>query len=221
MKVRSDALSQEEALDRLGDKIPERAGSGYCFEHEICYHSLTSGKSDFVEIAPHLTGLTACTVHSGLKANEPILFGDWSAKKIQSSIESAWQVVLTAEPRHIIIHPVIPDQWSKSAGKAFWHFCAEVCRWQDDKGSGYFVTIMYPAHSGFWLSQSSRSLKWRPSMSYITFKNTGEQHCGELSFLTNLPAGSFNRLESLREGYDSTRTFDPRFCCSPVSMSCR
>ena len=137
--------------------------------------------------SPHLTGLTACTVHSGLEANEPVLFGGWTAKKIQSSIESAWQVILAAEPNHIIIHPVIPDQWPRSACKAFWHFCAEVCRWQDDKGSGHFVTIMYPAHSGFWLSQSSRSLKWRPSMSYITVKNTGEQQSGELSFLTNLP----------------------------------
>jgi len=62
-EVRDDGAvrrsSQEEALDRMGDKILERASSGYCYEHEICYHSLTSGKSDFVEIAPHLIGLTA------------------------------------------------------------------------------------------------------------------------------------------------------------------
>ena len=49
--------SQDEALEHLGDKILDRAISGYCYEHEICYHSLTSGKSDFVEISPHLTGL--------------------------------------------------------------------------------------------------------------------------------------------------------------------
>ena len=48
-------------------------------------------------------------------------------------------------------------------------------------------------------------------LSYITVKNTGEQQSGELSFLTNLPEGSLSRLESLQEGYDSTRTFDPRF----------
>ena len=112
--------------------------------------------SDFVEITPYLTGLTACTVHSGLAASESVEFGKWTAQKIQSSIESAWQVILTAEPKHVIIQPVILDQWPQKAQRAFWHFCAEVCLWQDDRG--HFVTIMYPAHSGFWLSQGCRSL---------------------------------------------------------------
>ena len=174
-------------------------------------NSLTSGKSDFVEITPQLTGLTACTCHSGLVASEPVLFGEWSAKKIQSSIESAWQVILAAEPNHIIIHPVIPAQWTKKATAAFWHFCAEVTRWQDDRRDGYLVTIMYPAHSGFWLSQSSRSLKWRRSMTFCTFKNKGEQQHGEISFLTNAPEGSLDRLESLGEGFSSEETLDPRF----------
>ena len=203
--------SQEEALERIGDRLLEQASSRFCYEHEICFHSLTSGKSDFVEITPQLTGLTACTCHSGLVASEPVLFGEWSAKKVQSSIESAWQVILAAEPNHIIIHPVIPAQWTKKAADAFWHFCAEVTRWQDDRGDGYFVTIMYPAHSGFWLSQSSRSLKWRRSMTFCTFKNKGEQQHGEISFLTNAPEGSLDRLESLGEGYSSEETLDPRF----------
>ena len=213
-EVRDDAprrSSQEEALERIGDRLLEQASSRFCYEHEICFHSLTSGKSDFVEITPQLTGLTACTCHSGLVASEPVLFGEWSAKKIQSSIESAWQVILAAEPNHIIIHPVIPAQWTKKAADAFWHFCAEVTRWQDDRGDGYFVTIMYPAHSGFWLSQSSRSLKWRRSMTFCTFKNKGEQQHGEISFLTNAPEGSLDRLESLGEGYSSEETLDPRF----------
>ena len=70
--------SHDEALQRLGDKVLDRAISGYCYEREICYHSLTSGKSDFVEISPHLMGLTACTVHSGLAASEPVEFGEWA-----------------------------------------------------------------------------------------------------------------------------------------------
>ena len=213
-EVRGDAprcSSQEEALERIGDRLLEQASSRFCYEHEICFHSLTSGKSDFVEITPHLTGLTACTCHSGLMASEPVLFGEWSAKKIQSSIESAWQVILAAEPNHIIIHPVIPEQWTKKATSAFWHFCAEVTRWQDDRGDGYLVTIMYPADSGFWLSQSSRSLKWRSSMTFCTFKNKGEQQHGQISFLTNASEGSLDRLGSLEEGYSSEETLDPRF----------
>ena len=205
----SRGSSQDEALERIGQKILDRASAKYCYEHEICYHSLTSGKSDFVEITPHLTGLTACTVHSGLAASVPVEFGEWSAKGIQSSIESTWQVILAAEPDHIIIHPVIPSQWPQKTQRAFWHFCAEVCRWQDDRG--HFVTIIHPSHSGFWLSQCSRSLKWRNGLTFSTFKNKGEQQHGEISFLTNLSEGSLNRLESLDEGYDSRKTFDPRF----------
>ena len=58
---RTRRSSQDEALDQIGDKILDGALSGYRYEHEICYHSLTSGKSDFVELSPHLTGLPACT----------------------------------------------------------------------------------------------------------------------------------------------------------------
>ena len=46
----------------------------------------------------------------------------------------------------------------------------------DDRG--FFVTIIHASHSGFWLSQCSRSLQWRNS------KNKGEQQHGEISFLT-------------------------------------
>ena len=48
-------------------------------------------------------------------------------------------------------------------------------------------------------------------MTLVTFENQGEQSNGELSFLTNLPEGSLDRLESLTEGYDSKAIFDPRF----------
>ena len=111
-EVREDVprgSSQDEALERIGHKILDRASARYCYEHEICYRTLTSGKSDFVEISPHLTGLTACTVHSGLAASVPVEFGEWDAKDIQSSIESAWQVIVAAEPNHLIIHAVIPE----------------------------------------------------------------------------------------------------------------
>ena len=205
--------SSEEALDHVGDKILEDAGKDVvfstCYEREICYHTLTSGKSDFVEISPHLTGLTACACHSGRIANSPILFGDWTSKTLQSPIADAWKVILTGEPDHIVIHPVVPAQWPKKSARAFWHFCAEVCRWQDDREC--FVTVIHPARTGFFSSQCSRSLKWRPNLSLVTFENQGEHVHGELSFLTNLPDGSLDRLASLTEGYDAVNLFDPRF----------
>ena len=175
-EVRDDVpsgSSQDEALERIGQQILDRASASYCYEHEICYHSLTSGESDFVEITPHLTGLTACTVHSGLAASVPVEFGEWDAKDFQSSIESAWQVILTAEPDHVLIHPVLPSRWPRKTQRAFWHFCAEVCRWQDERG--HFVTIIHPSHSGFWVSQCCRSLQWRNGLVFSTFKNKGEQ----------------------------------------------
>ena len=48
-------------------------------------------------------------------------------------------------------------------------------------------------------------------MTFCTFKNKGEQQHGEISFLTNAPEGSLDRLESLGEGYSSEETLDPRF----------
>ena len=205
--------SSEEALDHIGDKILEDAGKDVvfstCYEHEICYHTLTSAKSDFVEISPHLTGLTACACHSGRTASSPILFGDWTSKTLQSSIAGAWKVLLAGERDHIVIHPVTPADWPKKAARAFWHFCAEVCRWQDDRGC--FVTVIHPARTGFFSSQCSRSLKWRSNLSLMTFENQGEHLHGELSFLTNLPDGSLNRLSSLTEGYVAENLFDPRF----------
>ena len=48
-----------------------------------------SWKSHFVEISPHLTGLTACTCHAGLVSSEPVLFGGWTSKTIQWSIAAA------------------------------------------------------------------------------------------------------------------------------------
>ena len=48
-------------------------------------------------------------------------------------------------------------------------------------------------------------------MTFATFKNKGEQQYGEISFLTNLPVGSRDRLESLEEGYDTRSSL----CCCP------
>ena len=46
---------------------------------------------------------------------------------------------------------------------------------------------------------------------FCDFRKPGEQSYGELSFLTNLPEGSLDRLESFKEGYDSSEIFDARF----------
>ena len=48
-------------------------------------------------------------------------------------------------------------------------------------------------------------------MTFCAFKNKGEQQHGEISFLTNAPDGSLDRLESLGEGYSSEEILDPRF----------
>ena len=155
----------------------------------------------------HLTLQGSLRVHVVRAVRRVNLF--WSSKTLQSLIAAAWRTILTAEPDHIVIHPVVPAERSKKTARAFWHFCAEVCRWHDDRGC--HVTIMHPSHSACWSSQCSRSLKWRRSMSFVTVEIQGEQSRGELSFLSKLPEGSLDRLDSLVEGYDSTTIFDPRF----------
>ena len=128
--------------------------SGYqckcCFEHEVCFHTFTSQKSDFVEISATASGLTACVARSGFSPGQPILVSTWNKKKIMHSIAQAWKTIEENEPRHVIIHPVVPKEWGNKATKAFWKFCADVARWQD--GYHRFVTIMYPAHKGFWVT---------------------------------------------------------------------
>lgn len=86
----------------------------------------TSGQSDFVEITPKPTGLTACTVHSGLDVSVELLFGEWSVKKLQSEIAAARKVIEAAQLHHVPLRPVLPKTWSRKMARAFWHFCAEL-----------------------------------------------------------------------------------------------
>ena len=71
--------------------------SGYqckcCFEHEVCFHTFTSQKSDFVEISATASGLTACIARSGLSPGQPILASTWNKRKIMHSIAQAWKTI--------------------------------------------------------------------------------------------------------------------------------
>ena len=88
----------------------------------------------------HLTLQGSLRVHVVRAVHRVNLF--WSSKTLQSLIAAAWRTILTAEPDHIVIHPVVPAERSKKTARAFWYFCAEVCRWHDDRGC--HVTIMHP-----------------------------------------------------------------------------
>ena len=110
-------LNPEPAVPQGGEAAGSRDGapehshlcSGYqckcCFEHEICFRTFTSRKSDFVEISATTSGLTACIARSGLLPGEPILASTWDKKKIMQSFAQAWQNMVENEPRHVIIHP--------------------------------------------------------------------------------------------------------------------
>ena len=102
-----------------------------CFEHGVCFHTFTSQKSDFVEISATTSGLTACIARSGLLPGQPILASTWNKRKIMQSFAQAWKTIEENEPRHVIIHPVVPKEWDNRATKAFWKFRADVARWQD------------------------------------------------------------------------------------------
>ena len=194
--------------------------SGYqckcCFEHEVCFHTFTSQKSDFVEISATASGLTACVARSGLSPGQPILVSTWNKKKIMHSIAQAWKTIEENEPRHVIIHPVVPKEWDNRATKAFWKFCADVARWQD--GYHRFVTIMYPSHKGFWVTQGSRPLNWRSSFFSETFSFWNDPSCKSLLLKSNLPEGTFTRLHSLDRVTGERNGLDPRFVI--VMTSC-
>ena len=195
------------------DRSQFSEGTGHhcscCYEHEISYHTYTEKGSDFVEISASASGLTACTARSGVLAGVPILGEQFNMKKIQQSISQAWKTIVSNDPEHVIIHPVVPKQWNDKATKAFWKFCADVARWQDNRGC--FVTIIYPRGEGFWSSQGCRSLVWRHSFHSEDFSFTKDPKVWSLTLKSNLPEGTFGRLHSLDRFSGDDMSLDPRF----------
>ena len=179
------------------------------YEHEISYHTYTEKRSDFVEISASASGLTACTARSGMLAGVPILADQFNMKKVQQSISQAWKTIVNSDPEHVIIHPVVPKQWNDKATKAFWKFCADVERWQDNRGC--FVTIIYPRGEGFWSSQGCRSLVWRYSFRSEDFSFAKDPKVKSVTLKSNLPEGTFGRLHSLDRFSGENMSLDPRF----------
>ena len=195
------------------DRSQFSEGTGHhcsCFyEHEISYHTYTGKRSDFVEISASASGLTACAARSGMLAGVPILGEQFNMKKVQQSISQAWKTIVSNDPEHVIIHPVVPKQWNDKATKAFWKFCADVARWQDNRGC--FVTIIYPRGEGFWSSQGCRSLVWRYSFHSEDFSFAKDPKVWSLTLKSNLPEGTFGRLHSLDRFTGDDMSLDPRF----------
>ncbi|CAE7374757.1 Cpr [Symbiodinium natans] len=140
-----------------------------CAEHEICYHTHGGRFCDVLEIAPGPTGITACMARHGNRIGEPVHVESWQPKAIQQSIASAWKTLLHASPTLVVINPTIPDSLvrNKKAIKTYWHFCAEVVRWQDQNQGE--VAVVGLTDQGFFTSQAARSLHWRIGMSSICF----------------------------------------------------
>ena len=142
-------------------------------------------------------------------AGVPILGEQFNMRKVQQSISQAWKTIVNNDPEHVIIHPVVPKQWNEKATKAFWKFCADVARWQDNRGC--FVTIIYPKGEGFWSSQGCRSLVWRYSFHSEDFSFAKDPEVWSLTLKSNLPEGTFGRLHSLDRFSGDDTSLDPRF----------
>ena len=162
-----------------------------------------------MEISASASGLTACTARSNMLAGAPILADQFNMKRVQQSISQAWKTIVNNDPEHVIIHPVVPKQWNDKATKAFWKFCADVARWQDNRGR--FVTIIYPKGEGFWSSQGCRSLVWRYSFHSETFSFFKDPKVESLTLKSNLPGGTFGRLHSLDRFSGEGMSLDPKF----------
>ena len=208
-------LNPEPELKEEGapDRSQFSEGTGHpcscCYEHEISYHTYTEKRSDFVEISASASGLTACTARSSMLAGVPILGEQFNVKKIQQSISQAWKTIISNDPEHVIIHPVVPKHWNDKATKAFWKFCADVARWQDNRGC--FVTIIYPRGEGFWSSQGCFSLVWRYSFHSEDFSFAKDPKVWSLTLKSNLFEGTFGRLHSLDRYSGDDMSLDPRF----------
>ena len=204
-------VKEESAPDPDRSQFSEGKGHhcSCCYEHEISYHTYTEKRSDFVEISASASGLTACAARSGMLAGVPILGEQFNMKKVQQSISQAWKTIVNNDPEHVIIHPVVPKQWNEKATKAFWKFCADVARWQDNRGC--FVTIIYPRGEGFWSSQGCRSLVWRYSFHSEDFSFAKDPKVWSLTLKSNLPEGTFGRLHSLDRFSGDDTSLDPRF----------
>ena len=222
-------LNPEPELKEEGapDRSQFSEGTGHhcscCYEHEISYHTYTEKRSDFVEISASASGLTACTASSGMLAGVPILGEQFNMKKIQQSISQAWKALVSNDPEHVIVHPVVPKHWNDKATKAFWKFRADAARWQDNRGC--FVTIIYPGGEGFWSSQGCRSLVWRYSFHSEDFSFAKDPKVWSLTLKSNLPEGTFGRLHSLDRFTGDDMSLDPRFvvlmtsCLSDLRVS--
>ena len=204
-------VKEESAPDPDRSQFSEGKGHhcSCCYEHEISYHTYTEKRSDFVEISASASGLTACAARSGMLAGVPILGEQFNMKKVQQSISQAWKTIVNNDPEHVIIHPVVPEQWDERATKAFWKFCADVARWQDNRGC--FVTIIYPRGEGLWSSQGCRSLVWRYSFHSGDFSFAKDPKVWSLTLKSNLPEGTFGRLHSLDRFSGDDTSLDPRF----------
>ena len=174
-----------------------------CYEHEICYHSFTSEKCDFLEVSHSLTGVSAYVARHDLSIGSPVLFNDWNSKTVKASIVEAWNCLVKNDPSHVFIHPLVPKGLTKRSNKLLRQFFADIIRWQDDRGCA--VTVLDPWHDqSFCSSQQGRSVKWRYGF------HLEEQWNLECSLFTNLPSGSFVRLESLKSLHQHDLGLDPR-----------
>ena len=142
-------------------------------------------------------------------AGVPILGEQFNMKKIQQSIPQAWKTLVNNDPEHVVIHPVVPKRWNDKSTKAFRKFCADVARWQDNRGC--LVTIIYPKGEGFWSSQGCRSLVWRYSFQSEDFSFAKDPKVWSLTLKSNLPEGTFGRLHSLDRFTGDAMSLDPRF----------
>ena len=210
LRVNSEPEVKEDGAPE-SSQFSEKTGHhcSCCYEHEISYRTYTETKSDFVEISASASGLTACTARSGMLAGVPILAEQFNMKKVQQSISQAWKTIVSNDPEHVIIHPVVPKQWNDKATKAFWKFCADVARWQGNRGC--FVTIIYPRGEGFWSSQGCRSLVWRYCFHSENFSFTKDPKVKSLTLKSNLPEGTFGRLHSLDRFSGDGMLLDPKF----------
>ena len=192
-------------LDPPKAQEKESSEANFCCEHEVCYHMLESGKCDFLEIAPVITGVSAQVSRESCKVAPPVIMGDLSKKKL---IAYTWKVLESSNPDHVLLYAEVPDAWKpdKVAQRNFFSLCYQVFRWQVQRGK--HATVVASALAPVWFSQRMRTVT---RMSEVHSSTT---HLGgyETWIVSNCVDGAFERMKEIQGTFvPDLGCFDARF----------
>ena len=137
------------------------ATASFVSEHEVCYH-LFCDKDPVgcVETFHTRSGIGAYLGHQAKSVALAVDLQFTNKKSLQQSVAAAWKNLVEHDSSLVILRAITPKDVSRR--KELWSFCADVTRWQAQRGK--HCLVIDPNTSPFWSSRSSRTLRWMSNM---------------------------------------------------------